>query len=107
MSVKRFVEIGVVRVNVNLMEGKNMRDEYDFKNAKRGAVVEPSPNKTRITIRLDADVIEHFKKQVREAGGGSYQTLISRVLQEHIEMQKEPFEQILRRVLREELAQAR
>lgn len=84
-----------------------MRDEYDFKNGKRGPVVRPAPNKTRITIRLDADVIEHFKKQVREAGGGNYQTLINKALQEHIERQKEPFEQILRRVLREELAQAR
>jgi metal-responsive CopG/Arc/MetJ family transcriptional regulator len=61
----------------------------------------------RITIRLDADVIEHFKEQVREHGGGNYQTLINKALQEHIQRQNEPFEQILRRVLREELAQIR
>lgn len=82
-----------------------MQDEYDFSKAKRGAVVSATPTKSRITIRLDADVVEHFKEQVRAAGGGNYQTLINMALREHIERQKEPFEQILRRVLREELAQ--
>jgi uncharacterized protein (DUF4415 family) len=37
-----------------------MREEYDFSKAKRGAVI-PSPGKTRITIMLDDDVIEHFR----------------------------------------------
>ena len=38
-----------------------MRKEYDFSKGKRGAVI-PSPGKTRITIMLDDDVIEHFRK---------------------------------------------
>lgn len=84
-----------------------MRNEYDFTDAKKGAVVEPPSSKLRITIRLDADVVEFFKKQVREAGGGNYQTLINKALHEYIEGQSEPLEQILRRVLREELAQAK
>lgn len=84
-----------------------MRDEYDFKDAKRGPVITPPQHKTKITIRIDTDTLEFFKTQVRNAGGGNYQTLINQALKEHIERQKEPFEQILRRVLREELKHAK
>ena len=52
-----------------------MRKEYDFSNAKRGAVI-PSPGKTRITIMLDDDVLEFFRAQADSAGSG-YQTLIN------------------------------
>jgi uncharacterized protein (DUF4415 family) len=55
-----------------------MREEYDFSKAKRGAVI-PSPGKTRVTIMLDDDVIEHFRVQA-EAEGGGYQTLINALL---------------------------
>jgi uncharacterized protein (DUF4415 family) len=82
-----------------------MRKEYDFAKGKRGAVVS-SPGKTRITIRLDDDVLEWFKKQVEEAGGGNYQTLINQVLREHMTKTREPLEEILRRVVREELKHA-
>ena len=55
-----------------------MRDEYDFSKAKRDAVIQ-SPGKTRITIMLDDDVIEHFRAQA-EAEGVGYQTLINSIL---------------------------
>lgn len=42
----------------------------DFSKGKRGSIVPPDPNKVRITIRLDADIINHFKTQVNNAGGG-------------------------------------
>lgn len=80
-----------------------MRKEYDFSKGKRGAVVPASSGKTRITIRLDEDVINWFKKQVHETGGGNYQTLINRALRAHIEHSYEPLEETLRRVVREEL----
>jgi uncharacterized protein (DUF4415 family) len=80
-----------------------MRKEYDFKKGKRGAVVSPSAGKTRITIRLDDEVIEWFKREVDEAGGGNYQTLINRALREYIAQAREPLEETLRRVVREEL----
>ena len=35
-----------------------MRDEYDFSKGKRGPVIAPDPNKLRITIRLDAVIID-------------------------------------------------
>lgn len=57
--------------------------------------------KTRITIRIDDDVPEWFRKQVHAAGGGSYQTMMNRALREHMEGQVEPLEDTLRRVLRE------
>ena len=55
-----------------------MRKEYDFTKGKRGPVITPLSGKTRITIRLDNDVVEWFKAQVTQAGGGNYQTPINR-----------------------------
>jgi len=43
------------------------RKEYDFSKGVHGAVVEPDPGKVRITIRLDEDVIDWFRKQVNAA----------------------------------------
>ena len=78
----------------------------DFSKGKRGAVVKPDPNKQRITIRLDANVIEHFKRKVHESGGGNYQTLINEALQEHIKAHDRELEETLRRIIREELLKA-
>lgn len=83
-----------------------MRKEYDFGRANRGSVVPVPKGKTRITIRLDEDVVEWFKQQVHEAGGGNYQTLINTALRKYIEERREPLEATLRRVIREELQTA-
>jgi uncharacterized protein (DUF4415 family) len=83
-----------------------MRKEYDFSKAKRGAVVPVPKGKTRITIRLDDDLLEWFKTQVDAAGGGNYQSLINAALREHVKIANEPLEKTLRRVLREELRKA-
>jgi uncharacterized protein (DUF4415 family) len=87
------------------LRGIGMRKEYDFSKGRRGPVVSTA-GKTRITIRLDEDVIEWFKRQVDEAGGGNYQTLINQALREYIAEEKEPLEKTLRRVVREELKRA-
>ncbi len=85
-----------------------MREEYDFSKAKRGAVI-PSPGKTRITIMLDNDVIEHFRAQAQAEGVG-YQTLINALLRKaavgtgKAKSEAKPLTvATLRRVLREEL----
>lgn len=85
-----------------------MRDEYDFSKAKRGAVI-ASPGKTRITIMLDDEVIEHFRKQADSEGIG-YQTLINALLRKAVANAKKSRPEdkpltiaALRRVLREEL----
>lgn len=83
-----------------------MRDEYDFSDARRRPVLPVSTGKTRITIRLDDEVVEWFKGRVHAAGGGNYQTLINAALREHIEHQGEPLEDTLRRVIREEFQTA-
>ncbi len=83
-----------------------MRREYDFSKAKRGPVVPLPKGKTRITIRLDDDILNWFREQVERAGGGNYQTLMNDALQEHIRRAKEPLETTLRRVIREELTRA-
>ncbi len=83
-----------------------MRDEYDFSKAKRGPAVRVPRGKTRITIRLDDDVLEWFREQVDKAGGGNYQTLINDALRQYIERTQEPLEKTLRRVIREELRHA-
>jgi len=83
-----------------------MRKEYDFSKAKRGPVVPGSKGKTRITIRLDDDVVEWFKAEVHAAGGGNYQTLMNHALREYMANSHEPLEEVLRRVLREELKNA-
>jgi uncharacterized protein (DUF4415 family) len=84
-----------------------MRREYDFSKAKRGPVVPVPKGKTRITIRLDDDVIEWFKAQVEAAGGGNHQSAINTAVREHIRSSEEPLERTLRRVLREESKRAR
>jgi hypothetical protein len=83
-----------------------MKRRYDFSKAKRGAVIPAPKGKTRITIRLDEDILPWFPNQVGEAGGGNYQTLINDALRQHIARAKEPLEQILRRVVREEIRRA-
>lgn len=86
-----------------------MRKEYDFSKAKKGAAV-ASPGKTRITIMLDDDVIEHFR-DVAEKNGTGYQTRINAALRSA--MLSEAAEQgtltldDIRTVLREELNNAR
>lgn len=77
--------------------------EYDFERAEQGAVVKPLPGKTRITIRIDTDVLDWFRQRVHETGGGNYQTLINEALREYIQYRNEMFESTLRKVIREEL----
>ncbi len=84
-----------------------MKREYDFSKGKRGAVVPVPPGKTRITIRIDDDLLDWFRAQVHAAGGGNYQTLINRALRRYMEHEQESLEETLRRVLREELPRRR
>lgn len=80
-----------------------MRKEYAFSMARRAAGIARVSGKTRITIRLDDDLVAWFKSQVNAAGRGNYQSLINTALRDHMNRQNESLETILRRVLREEL----
>jgi len=81
-----------------------MKREYDFSKGKRGAVIPADPGKTRITIRLDNAVLDHFRKQVHLAGGGNYQMLINEALREYI--RRGGIEAAVRRAVRQELQDA-
>jgi len=88
-----------------------MRREYDFSKGKRGAVL-ASPGKTRITIMLDDDIIEHFR-QIAEAEGAGYQTMINAALRAAMARGKAKKSSevpitasVLRKILREELREA-
>ena len=83
-----------------------MKKEYDFRKGKRGPVVPAPRGKTRITIRLDDDVLAWFRRQVEEAGGGNYQRLINDALRQYVARAREPLEETLRRVIREEILHA-
>lgn len=85
-----------------------MRKQYDFSKGKRGPVI-PSPGKTRITMMLDDDIIEHFRAEA-EAKGTGYQTMINAALRALLgKSQDRPKDDdpitvdVLRKVLREEL----
>lgn len=80
-----------------------MKKEYDFSKGKRGAVVKAAAGKTRITIRLDDDILAWFRREVHKTGGGNYQTLINKALRAHINDDLESLEEVLRRVVREEV----
>ena len=92
--------------SVRLSTRNIMKREYDFRKAKRGAVVSVPRGKTRITIRLDDEILAWFREQVERAGGGNYQTVINEVLRQHIQRVREPLEKTLRRVIREEIRRA-
>jgi uncharacterized protein (DUF4415 family) len=84
----------------------SMKREYDFSKARRGPVIPVPKGKTRVTIRLDEDVVTWFRDQVEAAGGGNYQSLLNDALRQHIARAREPLEETLRRIIREEMKRA-
>jgi len=85
------------------MQAEPYRD-IGFLKGKRGAVIVSGPGKTKISIRLDNAVLDHFRAIAEAAGGGNYQSLINNTLAAHIHQQS--LLATLRKVIREELAHA-
>jgi uncharacterized protein (DUF4415 family) len=85
------------------VRGEHMKKEYDFVKGKRGPVLRVPAGKTRITIRIDDEILEWFREQVHKAGGGNYQSLMNQALRDFVDRTREPLESTLRRVIREEL----
>ena len=77
-----------------------MKKEYDFSKGVRGKFFRPP--KVQKTIRLDADVIEHFQTMAGKRHTG-YQTLINDTLREAM---IKPSESVDLKVLRKELRSA-
>lgn len=79
-----------------------MRREYDFSKGKRGPVIRQR-GKTRITIHIDDEVLEAFRKRADAAGRG-YQTMINEALREHLGQTGVRVDaDTIRRIVREEL----
>ena len=79
-----------------------MKKEYNFENAKRGPVV-PTKGKTRVTMYLDADILDDFRARADKAGYG-YQTMINEALREYLAKSEKPLDEaVIRQVIREEL----
>jgi len=76
--------------------------DIDFTGSRRERVMPAQPGKTKISIRLDNAVIDHFRDAVEAAGGGNYQSLINDALVAWI--QQRSMIDAVRRVVREELA---
>jgi uncharacterized protein (DUF4415 family) len=87
-----------------------MKEKYDFSRGKRGQITPPAREprgKTRITIRLDEDLVDHFLSQADASGGtAGYQTLINDALRQHVEGKSPKIEETLRRIVREEIRKA-
>jgi uncharacterized protein (DUF4415 family) len=87
-----------------------MKTAYDFRKGKRGRIAPPaaeSRGKTRITIRLDEDLVDHFLKEADACGGAKgYQTLINEALRQHVEGKAPRLAETLRKIVREELRAA-
>lgn len=87
-----------------------MKQQYDFSKGKRGRVAPPTPEprgKTRITIRLDEDLVDYFLEKAEKSGGAAgYQTLINDALRQHVEGKAPKLEDTLRRIVREEIEAA-
>ena len=87
----------------NLKRDERMKKEYDFSKAKRGAIL-PTTGKTRITLYLDNEVLEHFRDLSEKTGRG-YQTLINEALSAYTKRTEPPLtSEAVRRIVREELA---
>jgi uncharacterized protein (DUF4415 family) len=84
-----------------------MKQGYDFSKGKRGRVApldSEQGGKTRITIRLDEDLVDYFLKEAERSGGSTgYQTLINDALRQHVEGKAPKLEDTLRRIVREEI----
>lgn len=59
--------------------------EIDFSKGKRGAIVRAPKGKTRITIRIDDDLLDYFRDRVEAAGSGNYQSMINQALREFVD----------------------
>lgn len=83
-----------------------MRAEYDFAKAKRSALVE-TKGKTRITIYNDNTVPDESRARAEQAGT-VYQTMMNEALKAYLSEADAPVtESMLRRVIREEVADKR
>jgi uncharacterized protein (DUF4415 family) len=86
--------------DIDTSEIPELTEDLARKGAVRAGGKAVVHGKRRLTMYVDAVLIEYFKSK---AGGRGYQTLINEALKKAVE--SETLEETLRRVLREEAAQ--
>lgn len=64
-----------------------MRKEYDFSKSEKNPYAKML--KTQITIRIEAEIINYFKKLAKESGV-PYQNLINMYLRDCVQTHKKP-----------------
>lgn len=64
-----------------------MKDNYDFSKSVKNPYIKKL--KKQITLRLDVETIDYFKKQAEETGI-SYQNLMNLYLRDCVAREKEP-----------------
>lgn len=62
-----------------------MKENYDFSQGKRGAIIPTPSDQIKVTITLDKEIIKWFQSKVHESGGGNYHQLINQALQDYIQ----------------------
>ncbi len=67
----------IANVKDDDIDFSDIPEQLDWKDAKRGVFYKPV--KQQLTLRLDADVVDWFKRQ-----GAGYQTEINAVLRKHV-----------------------
>ena len=60
-----------------------MKDEYDFSNGTRGAILS-TEGMTHIHLYIKDETLEGLRKQAEQLGTG-YETLINGILKKHLE----------------------
>ena len=107
VATVRTISARLAEPHENSIRGRAMKHQYDSSQGKRGriaAMKAEQGGKTRITIRLDEDLVDYFLKEAERSGGSvGYQTLINDALRLHVEGKAPQLEETLRRVLREEI----
>jgi len=87
-----------------------LKKRYDFSRGNRGKIVPGNPGsrgKTRITISVDDDLMDHFLKEADALGGAlGYPTPINDALRQFVQGTTPKFEDSLRRIVREEVRSA-
>ena len=85
-----------------------MKPSYDFSKGKRGPARPPQPEppgKIKISIRLDADLVDHFMAEAEKFGGQiGYQTLINDALRRSVD--GPTLAELVRQAVREEFKAA-
>lgn len=61
-----------------------MKDEYDFSKGKRGAIIPPDPNQTKITVAIDNEILDFLRDEADRRGGASFRGLMNEALHEFV-----------------------